>query len=228
MKNLFVLLIFVPLFVSIKIPFTDWEWNWDFDWDFSQFIENIKSGVPDFINNFKTEILNFLKEDELGKRKWIKNLADQAKAEYDKIKNKTTENVAKLAQFTTQAAQYMSYQICNATNMESYEECRNNKKEVFSQLVQIVHDRFQCSKIITIVTENIIAGDVNQSLKYEEEVTHKFFIPNKTKISQNLRFFKTKDPNPIFIFDEGNLLKGKMKKEMTVMSIMKLEDIENN
>ena len=50
--------------------------------------------------------------------------------------------------------------------MESYEECRNNKKEVFSQLVQIVHDRFQCSKIITIVTENIIAGDVNQSLKY--------------------------------------------------------------
>ena len=48
----------------------------------------------------------------------------------------------------------MSYQIC--TNMESYEECRNNKKEVW----------FQCSKIITIVTENIIAGDVNQSLKY--------------------------------------------------------------
>ena len=169
MKNLFVLLIFVPLFVSIKIPFTDWEWNWDFNWDFSQFIDNIKSGVPDFINNFKTEIQNFLKEDELGKRKWIKNLADKAKTEYDKIKNKTTEateNLAKLAEFTTQAAQYMSYQICNATNMESYEECRNNKKEVFSQLVQIVHDRFQCSKIITIVTENIIAGDVNQSLKY--------------------------------------------------------------
>ena len=166
MKNLFVLLIFVPLFVSIKIPFTDWEWNWDFNWDFSQFIDNIKSGVPDFINNFKTEIQNFLKEDELGKRKWIKNLADKAKTEYDKIKNKTTEateNLAKLAEFTTQAAQYMSYQICNATNMESYEECRNNKKEVFSQLVQIVHDRFQCSKIITIVTENIIAGDVNQS-----------------------------------------------------------------
>ena len=71
----------------------------------------------------------------------------------DKIKNKTTENVAKLAEFTTQSAQYMWYQICNATKMESYEECRNNKKEVFSQLVEIVHDRFQCSKIITIVTE---------------------------------------------------------------------------
>ena len=105
MKNLFVLLIFVPLFVSIKIPFTDWEWNWDFNWDFSQFIDNIKSGVPDFINNFKTEIQNFLKEDELGKRKWIKNLADKAKTEYDKIKNKTTEateDLAKLAEFTTQ------------------------------------------------------------------------------------------------------------------------------
>ena len=66
MKNLFVLLIFVPLFVSLKIPFTDWEWNWDFNWDFSQFIENIKSGVPEFINNFKTEKQKFLKEDELG------------------------------------------------------------------------------------------------------------------------------------------------------------------
>ena len=75
MKNLFVLLIFVPLFVSIKIPFTYWEWNWDFNWDFSQFIENIKSGVPEFIINFKTEIQKFLKEDEPGKRKWIKKFS---------------------------------------------------------------------------------------------------------------------------------------------------------
>ena len=166
MKNLFILLIFVPLFVSIEIPYTDWEWIWDFSWDFTQFIENIKSGVPQFIKNFETGIKDFLKRNELEKREWIKNLANQAKSELDEIVNKGKENMAKLAEFTTQAAQYMSYQICNATNMESYEECRNNKKEVFSQLVDIVHDRFQCSKIITIVTEKILTEDVNESLKY--------------------------------------------------------------
>ena len=159
-------MIFVPLFVSIKIPYTDWEWIWDFSWDFTQFIENIKSGVPQFIKNFETGIKDFLKRNELEKREWIKNLANQAKSELDEIVNKGKENMAKLAEFTTQAAQYMSYQICNATNMESYEECRNNKKEVFSQLVDIVHDRFQCSKIITIVTEKILTEDVNESLKY--------------------------------------------------------------
>ena len=166
MKNLFVLLIFVPLFVSIKIPFTDWEWNWDFSWDFSQFIENIKSGVPDFIKNFGEDIKEFLKKNELEKREWIKNLANQAKSELVEIVKNTTQNLTKLAEYTTQAAQYMSYKICNATNMETYEECRNNKKEVFSQLVDIVHDRFKCSKIITIVTENILKGDINGSLKY--------------------------------------------------------------
>ena len=45
--------------------------------------------------------------------------------------------------------------------------------------------------------------EVNQSLKYEEEITHIGFIHDKDQISQKLWFYKTKDPNPIFIFDEG-------------------------
>ena len=168
MKKLFILLIFIPLFMSIKIPFPDidWEWNWDFNWDFNQFIDSIKTGVPEFIKNLKSGMEKFLKENDIGKRAWIKNLTDLAKVEFDNIKNKTSKNMAKLAEFTTEAAQYMSYQICNATNMESYEECRKNKKEVFSQLVEIVHDRFQCSKIITIITEKLISGNVDESLKY--------------------------------------------------------------
>ena len=137
MNKLFILLIFIPLFMSIKIPIPDidWEWNWDFNWDFNQFIDNIKTGVPEFIKNLKSGMDKFLKENDIGKRAWIKNLADLAKVELDNIKNKTSKNLAKLVEFTTEAAQYMSYQICNAINMESYEECRKNKKEVFSQLV---------------------------------------------------------------------------------------------
>ena len=45
--------------------------------------------------------------------------------------------------------------------------------------------------------------EVNQSLKYEEEITHFCFIPDKDQISQIIEFYKTKAPNPIFIFDEG-------------------------
>ena len=50
--------------------------------------------------------------------------------------------------------------------------------------------------------------EINQSLKYEEEITNIVFIRDKDQKSQTLRFFKTKEPNPIFIFDEGSIKIG--------------------
>ena len=162
MKKLFILLIFIPLFITIKIPYTDWEWNFDLNWDFGQFIENLKTDVPIFIKNLKLDIEKFIKKNDFEKREWIRNLTKSA----TEIKKNINPNMTKLAELTTQAAQYMSYQICNSTNYDSYKECRENKKEVFKQLVEIVQDRFQCSKIIDIVTSNILTADPNESLKY--------------------------------------------------------------
>ena len=53
--------------------------------------------------------------------------------------------------------------------------------------------------------------EVNQSLKYEEEITHICFMPDKAKKSQILELYKPKAPNPIFIFDEGVINIGECK-----------------
>lgn len=163
MKNLFILLILFPLFISIKFP---WEWNWDISLDFDQFLENIKSGIPEFINELKGNLSEFLSKTYEQKQEIIENLKNASIEEFNKINDNKEENFAKFIEYTTEAAQYMSYQICNSTNITSYNECRKNKKEVFTQLITQVHDKFQCSQIITIVTSHILAGNINSSLKY--------------------------------------------------------------
>ena len=47
--------------------------------------------------------------------------------------------------------------------------------------------------------------EINQNLKYEEEIAHISSIPsiNKHKNSCKMEFYKTKNPNPIFVFEEG-------------------------
>lgn len=168
MKNIFLILVFAPLLVSIKFPFIDWEWewNWNIDWDFNGFIDQIKTGVPQFIKDLRDDMSNFLKQAESIRNKIIDDFKDNAMSAYENIKDATDKQFKTVIEEATKAAKYMSYEICNATNMTSYEECRTHKKEVFKQLAQIVHDEFQCSKIITIITDQIIEGDIGQSLKY--------------------------------------------------------------
>ena len=46
--------------------------------------------------------------------------------------------------------------------------------------------------------------EINQSLKYQEQISHIGFIPpSKTEIIVRMRFYKTKKLNPIFINEEG-------------------------
>jgi len=45
--------------------------------------------------------------------------------------------------------------------------------------------------------------EINQSLKYEEEVSHNHYMSSKNKTYVKLEFYKTKKENPIFIFEEG-------------------------
>ena len=45
--------------------------------------------------------------------------------------------------------------------------------------------------------------EINQSLKYEEEVSHIHYIAHKNQTGAKMKFFKTKKENPIFIFEEG-------------------------
>jgi hypothetical protein len=169
MKNIFLVLILIPLFINIKIPFTDWEWDWNIDWDINSFWDQIKTGVPEFLNKIKEDIKNFLTLAESKQREKIEELKNNAINTYNQLKNTTEKQYQQLIEKTTEAAKYLSYKVCNATDMPSYEDCRDHKKEVFEKLIDMVHEEFQCSRIIDIITGTagqIIKEDSGESSKY--------------------------------------------------------------
>ena len=166
MKNLFIILILIPLSLNIKFPISDWEWNWNIKWDMGGFLDQFKSGIPKFIENMKDGLSKFVQQAEQNQRAKLEQLKAKALDTYNKVKNSTDKQYKALIEQTTETAKYISYKICNSTNMTTYNECRNHKKEVFGQIIEMVHDEFKCSKIVTIITEQIIQGDVGESLKY--------------------------------------------------------------
>ena len=91
MKKIYCLLIILPLFMTIKPPtFSwdwDWDWNWDFDFDFDKFIEEFKSGIPDFFKNLANSIKDFISKAEEEKDKWLKELTEKAEDLYETVKN---------------------------------------------------------------------------------------------------------------------------------------------
>lgn len=167
MKNFFFLLVFVPLFISIKIPYTDieWEWNWDLDFDFEEFINNFKSKVPDVILELKNNLTEFIGYAEEKQKEFLNELKDNVIYLYNQVKD--VNNIS--FYFIDEAikfGKYLSYKVCNFTDMESYDECRNNKKEVFNKMVDIIHDKFQCSQIVKYLTENVLSDDYEKNLKH--------------------------------------------------------------
>ena len=58
--------------------------------------------------------------------------------------------------------------------------------------------------------------EINQNLKYEQEVCHISSIPsiNKRKSAVTMQFYKSKNPNPTFIFDEGMIKIGECRLDI--------------
>ena len=179
MKKLFVLFVFLPLLISIDIPNIDWDWDWDIDFNFDfnfdfdidlgwfeEIIKNIETGVPNFIKGLESEINKFINYADSKKDQIIKEFTDKAKAEYEKVVGQADKLLGSFIEQAIQTAKYLSYKVCDAAKMESYDECRNNKKKVLSNLIEIVQKEFQCSTIIKTITENILAEDLDSSIKY--------------------------------------------------------------
>ena len=173
MRKLFSLFIILPLIVSINIPFVKWDWDWDFnfDWDFDAFLDNFKSVIPKFISEMKSKIESFMKLAEEEKNKFLDNLnqkiLDLQQKIQEEIKEKkegVEEKIKILLEDVTEAAKYISYKVCDMANMD-YQECRNDKKKLITNLLGAVKDNFgECSVIIGQISK--LTEDAEINLKY--------------------------------------------------------------
>ena len=74
MRNIFLLLIVLPLVVSIQFPFPKWNWDFKFDWNILNLFEKFKSALPQFVNNMKSKIQDFMKKTEDQKNAYLQDL----------------------------------------------------------------------------------------------------------------------------------------------------------
>ena len=163
MKKLFALLILFSIYSTIKIPFIDRDIEWGFD--FNGIIAKLKSTVPQYIQKIQQELENFKGYANEKKDEIIKKVTEEAKAEFEKIKEDPVEYFKPIAEKATEAANYLQQKVCDALNTDEYNECRNSKRAMFTQIYGYVKDNFQCSKIVNIIT-NVDKENIEQNLKY--------------------------------------------------------------
>ena len=173
MRKLFSLFIILPLIISINIGPLQWEWDWDFnfDWDFDKLLEIFKSDIPAFIENMKTKIEDFMRQGEEKKTEILNGLESTILDLQQKIKDeiaeqteKAEEHIKQLIEQGTEMAKYLSYKVCDAADMD-YEECRNDKKKLLTNLLGAVKDNFgECSVIIGQISK--LTEDAQPNLKY--------------------------------------------------------------
>lgn len=163
MKKLFAILILFSIYSTIKIPFIDRDIEWGFD--FNGFIAKLKSTIPQYIKRIQQELEKFKTYANEKKDEMIKKVTDEAKAQYEKIKEDPIEYFKPIAEKATEAANYLQQKVCDVINNAEYEECRKSKRAMFAQLFGYVKDNFQCSKIVNIIT-NVDKENIEQNLKY--------------------------------------------------------------
>ena len=176
MKKLFALLIIIPLLTVVKSPLFDWDWKWNWDWEnftskFKDFLDKFKSKVPEFIKNMQNKVKEFIEKTEEQKNYFIEELNSKVIDLYEDIKqdiiNKKEDVESKLKTLiekTTEASKFLSYKICDVSRLD-YEECRNDKKKLFTNLLDVVKENFgKCSTIIEELSS--LSDDIEQNLKY--------------------------------------------------------------
>ena len=176
MKKLFALLIIIPLLTVVKSPLFDWDWKWNWDWEnftskFKDFLDKFKSKVPEFIKNMQNKVKEFIEKTEEQKNYFIEELNSKVIELYEDIKqdiiNKKEDVESKiktLIEKTTEASKFLSYKICDIARLD-YEECRNDKKKLFTNLLDVVKENFgKCSTIIEELSS--LSDDIEQNLKY--------------------------------------------------------------
>lgn len=168
MRKIFSLLIILPLIINIQIPYIDLDFDWiDFDFNFDDLINKFKSLIPDFIKDMGSKLKDFMKKTEQQKNDILKSLDNTITELHQKIlkqKENIENDVKSLVEKGTEVAKYLSLKVCNMAEME-YEECRNDKKKLLSNLLGAVKDNFgECSVIIGKIRE--LTENAEMNLKY--------------------------------------------------------------
>ena len=140
------------------------------------FLEKLKTDIPEFIKNIETEVENFRKMANQAQLSVLKNLNTTLKAVISEVE-KSKEKLKSFVEKSIETAKYLANRDCSIyasgeTNDEEktykaglYLECRESKRQILSQILGTLKNQLQCSKIVETITSNL-SDDMEQNLKY--------------------------------------------------------------
>ena len=143
--------------------------------DSNQILEEMKSNVPDFMNNMKNQSNSFSQlnsEKQMDKLKEEKNSLGNLTENFKK--SPTQETRKEMMEKATEIAEYLTKKDCsNSTNSTSseilgdtnFKECREQKKEIMTDIISLVKDYVQCKNIDTLISSGV-SEDKQENFKY--------------------------------------------------------------
>ena len=161
MKKTLVFLIIIPIFISIQFP------NLYIDSSLDSLLQKLKATIPDFISDIRDKILDFKEMAFESQQEVLNELNDTMKNIIKEIKtgkDKVKENIKEFIEEGTKLAGLLSGRDCGILDYIPFYECTDIKKYILSQILGTIKEEFQCSKIIEMITTNLISEDLVHNL----------------------------------------------------------------
>ena len=143
--------------------------------DSNQIFEEMKSSVPDFINNMRNQSDSFSQlnnEEQMGKLNEEKSSLETKKSAFKS--DQSPEKRKDMMEKATEIAEYLTKKDCsNSVNSSSsdiladstFQECRNQKKEIMTDIISLVKDYVQCENIDDLISTGV-SEDKQENFKY--------------------------------------------------------------
>ena len=143
--------------------------------DSNQILEEMKSNVPDFMNNMKNQSNSFSQlnsEKQMDKLKEEKNSLGNLTENFKK--SPTQETRKEMMEKATEIAEYLTKKDCSnsssSISSEIYEDsnfqkCREEKQEIMTDIISLVKDYVQCENIDTLISSGV-STDKQENFKY--------------------------------------------------------------
>ena len=130
-------------------------------------INKMKTKMPDFIEDMIEQSDEFEKLSPSKQFKYLEQTKDELNDNREKMKTKENQqNRKELVEKSTELAEFLNKRDCSLyKDTTQYNECRNKKKEIFTDLVSDIKNYFKLEKMLHIIEEGM-TDDAEQNLKY--------------------------------------------------------------
>ena len=131
-------------------------------------INTLKTKVPDFIEDIREEIDNFKEMSYEAQDKLLKGLNNTIKGVIESIKegkDNLNQHIKEFIEKGTKIAGLLTGRDCGALDYIPFVECTDISKYILSHIFGTIKEEFKCSKIINLITTNLISKDLVYNLK---------------------------------------------------------------